>query len=81
MNPSVPQQHADKYPNIPPRIDAIEHVAAKRNHFFGAPSVNGARSTSGGTGKKLDSAKLSKNRARSPCGVSAKWITQSYNLR
>jgi hypothetical protein len=37
-------------------------------------------STSGGTGKKDDSANASKNRAGTPYGVSAQWRTQSYNF-
>ena len=49
--------------------DAIEQARAKRNHFFGAPKASGPSRTSGGTGKKLDSAKLSTNNAVLPCFV------------
>jgi len=57
---------------MPPRTDAIEQARANLTHFFGAPKASGASSTSGGTGKKLDSAKLKQNSALSPCLVSAK---------
>ena len=49
-----------------------------RTHFLGAPKARGPSSTSGGIGKKLDSAKLRQNSAVPPCLVFEKWMTQSY---
>ena len=69
------------YPNNPPEILAMLHRSAKYSDLFLAPNAKAISNTSGGMGKKEDSANASKNNTTGPYGVSAQWRTQSYNFR
>ena len=60
---------------------AVLQINAKYNDFFLAPNANAISNTSGGIGKKEDSANASKNSTTGPYGVSAQCKTQSYNFR
>lgn len=51
-------QKPSKYPITPPKTDATVAKLAKRHALLGCASDIGASITSGGTGKKTDSAKL-----------------------
>tara|TARA_B100002003_G_scaffold202682_1_gene194952 strand:- start:95 stop:394 length:300 start_codon:yes stop_codon:yes gene_type:complete len=69
------------YPNNPPAILAMLHRSAKYSDLFLAPNAKAISNTSGGMGKKEDSANASKNSTTGPYGVSDQWRTQSYNFR
>ena len=60
---------------------ATLQINAKYIDLFLDPNANAISNTSGGIGKKEDSANASKNRTTGPYGVSAQWRTQSYNFR
>ena len=60
---------------------ATLQINAKYNDLFLAPNANAISNTSGGIGKKEDSANAIKNSTTGPYGVSAQWRTQSYNFR
>jgi len=69
------------YPNNPPAILAMLHRSAKYSDLSLAPNAKAISNTSGGMGKKEDSANASKNSTTGPYGVSDQWRTQSYNFR
>ena len=60
---------------------AVLQINAKYNDFFLAPNANAISNTSGGMGKKEDSANAIMNSAMGPYGVLAQCKTQSYNFR
>ena len=69
-----------KYPPIPPRTDPAAQIAAYRKALAGIDIARAISRTSGGIGKKLDSAKARMKSAHDPYGVSAQWRTQSYDF-
>ena len=61
-----------------PRIEPTKQINANRNDLFVAPIHKAISKTSGGIGKKLDSANANKNRANTPQRDSPHESTQSY---
>ena len=55
-----------KYPNIPPRIEPREQISAKRKALIIEPRIRAIKRTSGGIGKKEDSANARRNKAKGP---------------
>ena len=66
-----------KYPNIPPKTEAIIETKAYQNDFFGLLTLNAICNGSGGTGKNEASANESPNKAHVPYLCSAQLRTQS----
>ena len=64
-----------------PLIEPAVQINANLNAFFLAPKTRAINKTSGGIGKKDDSAKANIKRAIAPYGVYAQDKTQSYNFR
>src|SRR5690606_19163219 len=69
------------YPRTPPIREPTVVTPAKNKDLSGAPTARAIRRTSGGIGKKDDSATAIKKRAQEPYRLSAKLRTQSYNRR
>ena len=73
------KKYPNKYPPIAPNIEPIVQIAANLNDFFEAPKHNAISKTSGGIGKKLDSAKANMKSAGTPHLVSAQCNIQLYS--
>ena len=68
------------YPNIAPKIEPNEHINAKRNAFALNPRAKGIKRTSGGIGKKDDSAKAINPSIKGPYLEFDHFKTQSYSF-
>lgn len=66
-----------QYPNIAPITEPTVHINAYLKERFTHPKQSAISRTSGGIGKKLDSANANIKRATAPQGVSAQCSTQS----
>ena len=66
-----------KYPKIPPNTDPIEAISAYQNDFLGLDTDKANCNTSGGIGKKEDSAIANINKANPEYLFSAQVRTQS----
>ena len=68
------------YPPTPPRSEPAAQIRAYRKALAGIDIARAISRTSGGIGKKLDSARARRKSAHVPYGVSAQLRTQSYSL-
>ncbi len=66
-----------EYPNTPPSTEPTEQYKANLKDFRGIDIARAINRTSGGIGKKDDSANARMNNAGTPYGVSAQCSTQS----